>query len=604
MYGWDNVARIIAKGRFTAKNATRRVLGIFKTPTRIINQFSKAMPDRLSFTLDEALEENPELIKMFNRVQDDIDSAFGEVPNVLEMVRKLEGRISHYGKHAGGVLIYPGLSKLLPMSSDSDERRKMVSEFDKYELEELGHFKYDCLGLETLPIIGTCLKNIKERHGVELDLDSLPLDDEKVYESICNGDLTGAFQIEGQKHMTLEQQPRNFADLCVLNAIIRPGVGDFGEYMLRRGGAKYDCPENAKRFMDETYNLMIFQEQYLQYAQVFAGWDLAYADANLRKNKLLGKNGPGIDEHNEKLFIDGGVSRGYDKAFMKQLWDDICIILRGGYGFNKSHAVLYAIICYWTVYLKVYYPECFYAALMSAKGDDQDKIALLINECKSKGIKIIPPDINSSTDEFKVTDAGISYRITTISHVGASAINDIVQKRPFTSFTDFLERRDTRKVGKRVIENLICAGCFDSLEPDRNKLMYSYHMTLRTKTEIKNEVEIEYEAVPHYEMENKSLGLYLTDNPLDKYAFFPLEEQKREEKLIGGKLMSMREIKDKNQNLMAFLTIQTKFETVDCVCFASTYPSVKDILIEGNLYLAQGRLSNGSILVNKMEVLD
>lgn len=607
-YGWDNVSRIIAKARFTAKNATRRVLGTFGIKSAGLSKFSKAFPDRPpaapAITIDEALEENPALADMFHDVQAQLEQKLGVIPNILEMVRKMQGRISHYSKHAGGVLIYPGITSLLPMSSDSDNRLKMVSEFDMDELHDLGHFKYDILGLETLPLIDKCLQNIEAKHGEVPNLDDLTLDDKEVYSAISSGDLTGAFQIEAQKHMALTQRPRNFEDLSVLNAILRPGVADFDEYMERRlGTSPYNMPEAAKPFMDETYGLMVYQEQYLQLANTFAGWDLAYADANLRKNKLLSPYGPGVDEENEKLFIDGGIANGYEADFMKSMWDDIVLILRGGYGFNKSHAVLYAKICYWTVWLKIKYPECFYAALMTIKGDDQAKIGVLISEAKAKGIKVLPPNINTSTDEFTVTGDGISYRMTTIKSVGNSAIKELRKIRPVTSLSDMLERGSGTNLKKNVVINLIKAGCFDNTNTDRNALIKEYLMTRRTKTQIKNNEDVEWTPIPHFEMEDEVLGQYLTDNPLDKYLFKPMHTQTGEFRLIGGKITAIKEIVDKNNNKMAFIKVQTKYEVIEVVCFASSYEGYKHMLFEGGLYLMKGRYSKGNILLNHLEVL-
>lgn len=605
-YGWDNVSRIIAKARFTAKNATRRVLGTFKCPSKVLNQFSKAFPDHgptVQQSIEEAIAENPMLGEMFEEIQAELEGQFGDIPNVLEMVKKLQGRISHFSKHAGGVLIYPGISKMLPMSSDSDNRSKMVAEFDMDELHDIGHFKFDILGLETLPFIDKILDYIESKHGERPDLNAITFDDEKIYEAISLGDITGAFQIEQQKHMALTQKPKNFADLAVLNAIIRPGVCDFNEYMERRTGAiPWSIHEDSMEYMSETYGLMVYQEQYLQLAQTFAGWDLAFADKNLRKNKKLGKHGE--DQELEIKWMSDCVNNNYDPDFAKQLWDEIVSVLHGGYGFNKSHAVLYAMICYWTMWFKLYYPECFYAALMTIKGDNQDKISILISEAKKRGLKVNPPNINTSTDEFTVTDDGINYRINTIKSVGDKAVKNLLTIRPIKSLEDLLERRNTTHIKKNNIINLIKAGCLDEINPDRNELLHTYLSTLRTKTQIKKGVEIDYTPIPHYQMEEEVLGQYLTDNPLDKYKFYPLEEQLNEEKLVGGKITRVKEITDKNGNQMAFVGLTTKYETIEVVVFASNFSDISHLIFEGNLVLIKGKLSKGSLLLNYLEVLD
>lgn len=595
-YGVENVARIIAFGTMTPKAVCRKVLSVFEHSNDVINRISKLIPD-LCPSLEVAYAQAPELLEYKKKYKVEFD-----------VIERLEGVVSHESQHAGGVIIYPNLSSILPIKTRGDDRTKRIVAFDKNMIEELGFYKFDILSLETLPVIKRTLDSIKEVEGIEIDLYSIDYEDRKVYEMLSSGDVSGVFQLNNQAQKVMEQKPENFKDLIAINSLIRPGVADWNEYMARRNGKEWSVHPDRLPYMKETMGLITYQEQYLLDAKTFAGWDIAFADKNIRKNKDI------IDDVElRRKFISDSTNRGYDEQEMKDLWDEIIMIVAGKYGFNKSHSASYAVLSYQTAWLKCHYPKHFYASLMSSEktdSDGQDAIAGYIAECKQRGIKILPPDINNSGENFIVTEGGINYRITTIKHVGDSAIESIQALRPIKSFEDFMERREKRHIKKNVLINLIKAGCFDFDNPNRAELLWQVDMASRTKTQIKNNYQCplyDWNDKIKAEWEKEVLGMYLSTHPMEKYGFQPLSYYPDgQNALQGGEIYEVKEFKDRNKNDMAFVFINTLYGNVKVLVFSSTwqYPQIKESMKIGNIILVRGRRSGNDIILNEVEVLD
>ena len=459
----------------------------------------------------------------------------------------------------------------------------------------------DILGLTTLPIIKYTLDSIERVTGKQINLKEIDLEDENIYEMLCKGDVSGVFQLSGQKDKVVKQQPKNFRDLIAINAIIRPGVADFDEYISRRKGSKWEIHPSRMRYMKETEGLIVYQEQYLLDANTFAGWDFAFADKNIRKNKKILQ-----DEKLREKFINDSVERGYDKKEAEELWNEILSIVSQGYSFNKAHSASYAVLSYETAWLKYYYPEHFYSAIMTYEDsgtDGQSKIGKYITECRNNGIKIIPPDINTSFDTFIAGDKTISYKLTSVNTVGDSAIKSIIDMRHIKSFDDFLERRVKKDIRANVIRNLIKAGCFDFEEPNRGKLMNKFDKIDRGKDFHKSEFNDKIKC----QWEKESLGIYLSSNPLDKYSFEPLEDLQDNSIVVqGGEVISIKEFKDKNGGLMAFINFETLFGTIKLISFASVWEksqSLRDIINSGNIIMVKGRKSNTDMFLESAEIL-
>jgi len=607
-YGVENVAHIISFGRMTPKAVCRKVLNAFEHPTAEINFIGKLIPDTC-LTLEEAYELSPQL----REIKDKLRVEF-------EVIERLEGVISHESQHAGGVIIYPGLSSILPVKTKGPDRTERIVAFDKYMLEDLGHYKFDILGLETLPLIKRCLDSIKETEGMEIDLYNINYDDEETYHMLQQGDVLGVFQLSQQAQKVMEQKPANFRDLIAINALIRPGIGDWEEYIARRKGKEWHIHPDRLPYMEETEGVITYQEQFLLDCQTFAGWDIAYADKHVRKNKNIMEDTELRDKFiRESLMTEHGdafktfIPENYNEKQYEDIWNEICDAVAGGYSFNKSHSTSYAVISFQTAWLKCHYPEHFYASLMTGEATDgpgQDAIAGYIAECKKRGITILPPDINLSGEDFVVAKGGVNYRITTIKHVGESVIAHIKELRPVNSFSDFMQRREKKHIKKNVLINLIKAGCFDFDEPNRAELLWQVDMANRTKTQIKEGYEPDrypWDEAIKAEWEKEVLGMYLSTHPLERYGFHPLDHYKEGEYAIqGGEVSSIRVFNDKNKNEMAFANLSTLYGNLKIVIFSSTWrhKHIKEAFQEDNILLVKGRRSGNDILLDEVEILE
>ena len=544
--------------------------------------------------MEDAYKSSPELLKFKKKY-----------PIEFQVIERLEGLISHESQHAGGVVIYEGLNEMIPLKSDGSNRNIRIAAFDKYMLEDLGYYKFDVLGLVTLPIIAKTLEYIKSNKGTELDLYKIDYEDSNVYNMLCEGDVSGVFQLNNQQQKIMQQKPNNFRDLIAINALIRPGTGDWNEYIARRNGKEWEVHPHRKYYMDETLGTMTYQEQFLLDCKVFAGWDLAYADKHVRKNKNIRAD----VELKEKFIVDV-TNNGYPLDLIQQLWEEIEDTVDGNYSFNKSHSASYAVLSYQTAYLKYYYPVEFYAAMMSyekADSDGQIQISNYIKECKHKGIRILPPDINKGTNLFIPDGNSIIFRLSMITDVGDSAFENIMDIRPIKSFDDFMERRSTSKVKYNVIENLIKSGAFDFDNTNRGELMLKLLLSKRNKTAVKlNYIpEVDYNDLIKTEWEKSSTGLYLTSHPLeDKNVKEFYEYKDGSTAFLWVLIDSIKEILDKNKREMAFIDASTETEKVRLVIFKDTWKEVKDKFNQDSSkpFFITGRKDGGNILVNKVEV--
>lgn len=385
------------------------------------------------------------------------------------------------------------------------------------------------------------------------------------------------------------------------------GVGNWEEYIARRKGKDWSVHSERMIYMKETVGTMTYQEQFLLDCKTFAGWNIAFADKKVRKNKHIRE-----DHELREKFINDSVERGYDKEEVILIWNEIEDAVDGGYSFNKSHSASYAVISYQTAWLKINYPEHFYASLMSSEKTDgvgQDAISGYIAECKQRGINILPPDVNKSGEEFVVSDKGINYRITTIKSVGDSAIVGIENLRPIKSFEDFMERKEKKFIKKNVVTNLIKAGCFDFDNPNRAHLLWLADMSNRTATQIKTDMQCpvyEWNDNIKAEWEHEVLGMYLSIHPMEKYGFKPLDTfADGQQALQGGEVSEVKVFKDKKGNEMAFVFLNTLYGKVKILIFASTWKSqeIQNNFKEKNIVLVRGKRSGHDILLDKVEVL-
>ena len=540
-YGEDNVAQIVTFGKMKAKMAIRDTGRVLEVPLGDVDKLAKLIPDTPNVSLREELEKNEELQNEIKRME--------AAPKLIDYALKLENNIRNTGMHAAGVVIAPKkLTEFMPLYKAKD---KIVTQFEKEEVEQIGLLKLDILGLKTLTIIKNILSSIRELEKEEIDLLNIPLDDKKTFKLFQNGYTDGIFQFEssGMRDFLRRSKPMRFEDLIVLNALYRPGplgTGMADTYVNRKLGKEkvtYIFKE-TEEILSDTYGVIVFQEQVMRISQVIAGFSLSKAD-EVRKimGKKLVQKLPGV----KKEFLEGAAKRGFNKKKAEELFSQMSTFAE--YGFNKSHSTAYANLAYQTAYLKVHYPVYFMSALLtteSGKTSTDSKIIQYISECRKMEIDILPPDINKSFENFRVESSkSIRYGLKGLKNVGEAAIKSFLEIRsqdgPFRDYSDFIVRNNLSKTNKAVIESLIKAGALDSFGIKRRVLFHSledviHQASLITKRLSKNQLSLfsaeetdriiikkEYMAEEEWieseliQGEKEMAGMYITRNPLEKY---------------------------------------------------------------------------------------
>ena len=469
-YGKSAVSQIATFGTMAARAVVRDVARALGKPYALGDRISKMIPFIPGMTLEKAISSQPIFKKM---IQDE-----DEVSEIIDLAYKLEGIARNVGKHAGGIVIAPGsIADFCPTYFDP-QSDSLMTQFDKDDVETIGLVKFDFLGLRTLTVIDRAVKTINqslsEKNEKTLDLNSLTLDDSKVFDLLASGRTTAVFQLEstGMRELIRRLKPTKFEEIVALLALYRPGPLESGmhdEFVDRKHGkSKVTFPhELLAPVLSETYGVILYQEQVMQAAQVLAGYSLGQADI-LRR--AMGKKKVEEMEQQRQIFVDGCSQNDIKKATAEKIFD--LIEKFAGYGFNKSHSAAYAMLSYQTAYLKTYFPEHFMAAVLSTELGNTDKISTLINECKEMKIKVLTPDIKTSNKHFNVNeDLHIKYGLGAIKGVADSFIDHVIEVRKNHSFKDLFDL--TKKVnirlgGKKSIEALTKAGAFDELAPSRS----------------------------------------------------------------------------------------------------------------------------------------
>ena len=470
-YGSENVTQIITFGQMKARAVIRDVGRVLNMPYAEVDRIAKLVPAQPNITIDSALELEPEFKKLADRDP--------KVRDLIEVAKALEGLPRHASTHAAGVVISNRpLVEYLPLYRGQKDDI-VTTQFSMKDVEKLGLVKFDFLGLKTLTVIDRALKLVKEKRGVDIDIENLPLDDEPTYRLLSSGDTNGIFQLEssGIKDLLRKLKPGTFEDLMAAVALYRPGplqsgmVEDFIKRKHRKVAIHYELPQ-LKDILENTYGVIVYQEQVMEIARVLAGFTPGDADM-LRK--AMGKKIQEEMLNQREKFLEGAGNKKIPRKKAERIFDLMAHF--AGYGFNKSHSAAYALIAYQTAYLKAHFPIEFMAALLTSDMNDTDKVVKYIAECRSNDIEVLPPHVNESAMEFTVTDGGkIRFGLAAVKNVGRAAIEEILSVRedgPFTSLVDFLSRVDTRKVNKKVVESLIKCGAFDFMEKNRAALLSS-----------------------------------------------------------------------------------------------------------------------------------
>jgi DNA polymerase III subunit alpha len=623
-YGADRVAHIITFGTMGAKAVIRDVGRVLGFSYGEADRIAKQVPGfPLNIALDEALEKSPQLAQQVKS-----EPAVGELWGIA---KALEGGTRHASVHASAVVISDvPLMERIPLYRDP-KRPELITGYAMGPIEKLGLLKMDFLGLKTLTVIGDAIALVRASRGAALDADAIPLDDPKAYQLLSEARTFGVFQLEsaGMQAALRKLRPERIEDIIAMVALYRPGPMDLIDEFVNRkhGRAKitYEHPA-MERHLQETYGIMVYQEQVMRLAADLAGFTLAEADT-LRK--AMGKKDRELMAAQRAKFLVGCRANGVDGKKAERIWE--LIDKFAGYGFNKSHATCYAIVAYQTAYLKANYPVEFMAALLTSEMDRTDKIVQYMEESRAMGLRVEPPDVNRSGVRFTVAGAAPHFGLGAIKNVGTGAIESIVRARedggPFRSLVDFCARVDLRLVNRRVVESLIKAGAFDSLGAARAALLVGLDAAMdagqRRQRErdfgqtslfdtpgspvLAGEPEPGDPAVPEWpaeqllSYEKEVLGFYLSGHPLERYR--ELAERlgacgaaETGARPVGarvsllGRVAQLRSSTTKSGNVMAFATLETLDGAVALTVFPEAYRRHAPTLRHEGPVLVSGRI--------------
>jgi DNA polymerase-3 subunit alpha len=601
------VAQIITFGKLQARAVIRDVGRVLGMPYGDVDRIAKLVPETLGVTLDQALEQSAEL-----RARVDAD---GQIRQLVETGRGLEGITRHASTHAAGVVIATDpLIETLPLYRDP-RSGDIVTQFDMRCVEKLGLIKFDFLGLRTLTTIAAAERRVRERGHPDFDVEKIPYDDPVTYDLLGSGDTEGVFQVEsaGMTELVVKLKPRSFKELIPIVALYRPGPlgsGMVDDYINRKNGLtkiEYLLPE-LEELTAETLGVIVYQDQVLQIANRLAGYSLGEADL-LRR--AMGKKKPEEMAKQRERFVEGAVARGIDRKKAEEVFSLMAEF--AGYGFAKSHSTAYALITYQTAYLKANHSREYLAALLTTESGNHDKLARYIAHAQQLGVEVLPPSVNESSRDFTVVDEGIRFGLAGVKNVGEGAIEAILDARAsgaYESLFDFASRIDGRRVNRRVVESLVKCGSYDSLHESRARVWASLDMALEAGASIQRDREIGQESLfggtneatpaptlleaaewtdrQRLEFEREVLGFYVTGHPLSAVA--PLlsrvtdatsndtEAREGRDARVGGVLTALRETRTRRGALMAFATLEDLEGTFDLVVFTEPYARYGSLL--------------------------
>ncbi len=622
-YGEQSVSQIITFNALLSRAVLKDVGRVLGVPLSTIDSITKQIPMELGKVrpLQEALDTIPELkwVK---------ESADPKIRTLIETSLVLEGMNRGVGMHAAGVVIAPGdISDYVPLYKTP--QTELMTQYNMKDLEAAGLLKMDFLGLRTLSVIENTLAMIKRNHGIELDVDRLPEDDRKTFELFSRGDTVAVFQFEssGMQDWLRKLKPTCISDLVAMNALYRPGpmemIGDFIERKHGRQEIRYPHPK-MESILKETYGVIVYQEQVMKIATDIAGFTLAKADLMRR---AMGKKNKEEMAKLKSEFIEGAVRLGTERKLAGEIFD--LIEKFASYGFNKSHSVAYSIVAYQTAYLKAHYPAEYMAATLSSEIGDTDKIVMLINDCRKRGLRVLPPDVNESGMDFQVVNGDIRFGLCAIKGVGENAIQSVIRTREehgkFENFFDFCRRVDLRLVNKKCLESLVQAGAFDSMGGHRalyyenieraaafgaayQEQSLSGQSSLFDTGGVQRQI-ISYPSLPdvpawseHERLmrEKNVLGFFVSGHPLQRFEQEVNEFANVRFGDIGtfksgstaracGIITSVKRKIDKRGRTMAFVTLEDFTGSAECIVFADPFAKFQQHLHPDAMVMVVGK---------------
>jgi DNA polymerase-3 subunit alpha len=646
-YGRNQVAQIITYGSMAAKMSIKDVARVLDLPLSESNQLAKLVPERPGIALkrlfhaplsgDKSLSNKENLggdeienVKKLRKVYTE-DSLAGRT---LREAEKLEGSVRNTGVHAAGIIIAPeDLTNLMPVATAKDSDL-LLTQYEGNIIENAGVIKMDFLGLKTLTIIKTALRLIRENHGVDIDIETIPLNDNKTFELYQRGETNGTFQFEsaGMQKYLRELKPDKFEDLIAMNALYRPGpLAYIPDYILRKHGKqeiKYDLPE-MEEYLKETYGITVYQEQVMLLSQKLAGFTKGDADT-LRK--AMGKKLKAVLDKLKSKFMDGVKERGHDEKVCSKIWTDWEAF--ASYAFNKSHSTCYAFVAFQTAYLKAHYPAEYMSAVLTHNLNNLDKVTLFMDECRRMGMKVLGPDINESQYTFSVNEEGqIRFGLGAVKGVGENAIECIVQERKdngaYTGLPDLVSRVNLRNVNRRCLESLVLSGAFDFdtnfhrgqwLTKGETDGMSNLEKAMRFGNSLQSakssnqhslfgeESEVEmpqpkfddsepWSDLEKLKLEKEVVGVYISGHPLDQHKLelqhfctvnidelSSLEELRGRELSFAGIVTSAVQRTTKTGKPFGIFTMEDYSGSVELALFADDYIKFRNFL-EPELFL-------------------
>ena len=641
-YGEDHVTQIITFGTMAARLVIRDVGRAMDMPYGEVDKIAKMIPRDLGITIDKALEVNPELSELYRTNE--------QVRMLIDMSKRLEGLPRHASTHAAGVVISKKpVMEYVPLATNDG---MPVTQFTMTTIEELGLLKMDFLGLRTLTVIQDAMDLIEKRYGKKIQFDQMPMDDPEVYQMISAGKTVGVFQLEsaGMTSFMKELRPENLEDIIAGISLYRPGPMDFiPKYLEGKKNAEsiqYTTPL-LEPILKPTYGCIVYQEQVMQIVRDLAGYTMGRADLvrkamSKKKADVMARERQYFVYGNEEEHVPGCVHRGITPEQAEKIFEDMTDFAK--YAFNKSHAACYAVVAYQTAWLKVHYPVEFMAALLTSVIDHPGKVTSYIESLKSMNIELTSPDINEGYTGFSVSaDHRIRYGLSSIKGVGQNIVDRIVREReqngPFRSMTDFCRRMQGADLNKKVLENLIKAGAFDSLGGSRKDYLETCNVILGAaslwyKNQLSGQMDLfgldlgddtpnqdlddqlpgtgEYPEAERLAMEKEVLGIYLSGHPLREYEevwrktvnrtaeeFRWQEDEERcevtdgETAIIGGVIMRLQTKITKNSKMMAFATLEDLYGSVEVLVFPNVYEQARQFLTADAKIFVQGRVSVG-----------
>jgi DNA polymerase-3 subunit alpha len=648
-YGLDQVAHIITFGKLQARAVLRDVGRVLQIPYGQVGKICDLVPNNPAspVTLAEAIESEPLLQNAINEDEN--------IARLVDIGKQLEGLYRHASTHAAGIVIGDRrLDELVPIYRD-DKSELSVTQFNMKYVENAGLVKFDFLGLKTLTVIecaSQMVRNHKPYENPHFKIQTIPLDDKKTFDLLCRVETVGIFQLEssGMKDIIKKLKPDQFENLIALVALYRPGpMDDIPRYLACKNGETevYYLHPKLKPILSPTFGVMVYQEQVMHIAQILGGYSLGAADL-LRR--AMGKKIKSEMDAQRTLFTEGAIKNDVPPKMAREIFDQMAKF--AGYGFNKSHSAPYGLLAYQTAYLKANYPLEFFASSMTYDMQNTDKLNIFRQDIIKCGYKILPPDVNYSYPHFTVDHAeqGVRYALAAIKNAGEQIVDVLVQERLknglFKSIDDFVMRVDVKVLNKRLLENLITAGAFDSIHKNRRQLFDSIDMIIKQgqlaakektskqaslfsapKNQSGTDINLiqccDFSPVDKLAKEFNALGFYLTAHPLDMYktilpklnvtsakSLNTVATEKATLVNLAGVLLTKQEKTSKSGKKFAFVQFSDTSDAFECVLFAETLNNIRENLIEGRSFYMEASLKKDAendtfrLSVNMMQPLD